>query len=204
MTEELVCAPFPRKLKGSENQQSWPGRSIISPLFVVPPSRYNAQKLKKDHATIATPYVPNPAMPSTFGSSKHQLEDVVENEIASGTIWEELKSLAVVHGSLFIIHLDNILISHCLLGLRHCTYQKRSSDQYQDPARLSRRLGIESRHGMLDFLEWEFLGRISKDKAVPVISRTHGEFLDNTTGACNRITFESQHRVVALADCQCL
>lgn len=38
--------------------------------------------------------------------SENQLKDVIVDEVTSGTIWEELEGLAVVHGSLLLIDLD--------------------------------------------------------------------------------------------------
>lgn len=39
--------------------------------------------------------------------SENQLEDIVENEIASSSIWHKLENLAVVHRSLLLIDLKD-------------------------------------------------------------------------------------------------
>lgn len=38
--------------------------------------------------------------------TEHELEDVVEDEVASGSVWQKLETLAVVHWSLFLIDLE--------------------------------------------------------------------------------------------------
>lgn len=37
--------------------------------------------------------------------TEHELEDVVEDEVASGSVRQKLEALAVVHWSLLLIHL---------------------------------------------------------------------------------------------------
>jgi hypothetical protein len=59
--------------------------------------------LEKDKAIPMTPMCPNSNY--TRNSSEHQLEDVVVNEIASRTVWQELKGLAIVHGPLLLVDL---------------------------------------------------------------------------------------------------
>merc|ERR1712098_591826 len=72
---------------------------------------------------LVTPtYVPNILSPH---STKNQLKDIVEDEVASSTVREELKGLAVVHRSLLIVD------------------QKSPSDEDQNSTMLSRRLCIE-------------------------------------------------------------
>lgn len=44
-------------------------------------------------------------------SSEDQLEDVVEDVVAASTVGKELECLAVVHGSLFIVDLENDKVS---------------------------------------------------------------------------------------------
>lgn len=75
--------------------------------------RYNASKQTISpfhHSFIPCPsdlvcssYVPNILSPH---STKHQLEDIVEDEVASSAIREELEGLAVVHRSLLIVDLE--------------------------------------------------------------------------------------------------
>jgi hypothetical protein len=52
-----------------------------------------------------TPVVPNLLTFFAYISTENELEYVVENEVASSTIRQELKRLAVVHRSLLFIDL---------------------------------------------------------------------------------------------------
>lgn len=47
-----------------------------------------------------------PTSPSAAHSSKYQLEDIVEDEVASLAVGEKLEGLAVVHRSLFFVDLE--------------------------------------------------------------------------------------------------
>lgn len=38
--------------------------------------------------------------------TEHELEDVVEDEVASGSVRQKLETLAIVHWSLFLIDLE--------------------------------------------------------------------------------------------------
>lgn len=50
-----------------------------------------------DHMTLPTPY--------SGYLTEDKLEDVVENVVAAGSIWQQLEALGVVHWSLLLIDL---------------------------------------------------------------------------------------------------
>jgi hypothetical protein len=52
-----------------------------------------------------TPMAPNLITFFAYISTENELKYVVENEIASSTIRQELKRLAIVHGSLLFVDL---------------------------------------------------------------------------------------------------
>jgi len=52
-----------------------------------------------------TPVAPNLFTFVTYISTENELEYVVENEVASSAIRQELKCLAVIHGSLLFVDL---------------------------------------------------------------------------------------------------
>jgi len=55
-----------------------------------------------------TPVAPYLFTLFAYISTKNEFEYVVENEVASSAIRQELKRLAVVHGSLFFIDLTQL------------------------------------------------------------------------------------------------
>ena len=69
----------------------------------------------------------------------YQAEDVVEDEIAAGSIWEQLESLGVAHRSL--LSLD----------------QQSATNDDQDATRLVARLCVKGRDLVLNLLEWQVL-----------------------------------------------
>lgn len=101
----------------------------------------------------------------------NQPEDVVENEVASLTIGEELEGLGVAHGLLLIINLKTIVLTkdQALSKEKEATrdntneilteiaYQKSTSDHDKDTACIARRLSIKGRNLMYNFLEGKVL-----------------------------------------------
>ncbi len=61
-----------------------------------------------------------PSLQPIYRLTEDQLENIVENEVASGAIWKELEGLAVIHGSLLIIDLQ-IRISRNSSRIFHST-----------------------------------------------------------------------------------
>jgi hypothetical protein len=52
---------------------------------------------------------PSSHQPNNSGYlTKDKLEDVVEDEVASGSVWQKLEALAVIHRSLLLVHLEHM------------------------------------------------------------------------------------------------
>lgn len=93
-----------------------------------------------------------PTTISIFLSCVYQLENIVEDEEASGTVRKKLEGLCVVHGSLLGVDLWQVS-RHSLYNTRGVTNQQSTSHKDEN-AIIWARLCIKRGYSVLDFLEW--------------------------------------------------
>lgn len=87
-----------------------------------------------------------------------QTEDIVEHEVASGTIGLQLEALGVVHGLLLLIDLlvEKLISQENRRSHRHSTYQEGTGNQHNN-AISAGGLGIEGSNLVLNLLEGQSL-----------------------------------------------
>lgn len=113
-------------LEGPKLENEPPHNIIPAALFTLE-APYNARKRQ------SRPHRMLPLYPTHFSSlghlSENEFEDIVEDIIASGTIWEELEGLAVIHRTLLLINLHAVVSGEPDNWMLGATYQQSSSHQ---------------------------------------------------------------------------